>query len=252
MHITIQEGSSLPELQRCTTCCDLYHCPYCQSSLFKPTYLCKVKSHVEGHFKRAVSHEGYTILRCGLQCKSQLHYHCVHCQATVLRRESFVKHLRVCKNKQPAVKASATVAQVTQSDESVGRDAYKQLCEGLDEAQRQPKEECQLRQVTGSGDDADREPEKDEQHGSVPVVSTSFSHVDSGQSLHQEMEVAPKRKRENSTEARCSLAHSTNCRDEDELFLLSLLPSIKRLTIKKRMEVRMKFQQVLYAAEFEA
>lgn len=66
------------------------------------------------------------------------------------------------------------------------------------------------------------------------------------------MEIAPKRKRENSTEARCSLAHSTNCRDEDELFLLSLLPSIKRLTIKKRMEVRMKFQQVLYAAEFEA
>lgn len=38
--------------------------------------------------------------------------------------------------------------QVTQSDESVGRDAYKQLCEGLDEAQRQPKEECQLRQVS--------------------------------------------------------------------------------------------------------
>uniref|UniRef100_A0A3Q1I0S6 Uncharacterized LOC110950772 n=1 Tax=Acanthochromis polyacanthus TaxID=80966 RepID=A0A3Q1I0S6_9TELE len=43
----------------------------------------------------------------------------------------------------------------------------------------------------------------------------------------------------------------TNLRDEDELFLLSLLPSMKRLTIKKRMEVRMKFQQVLYAAEFE-
>lgn len=44
---------------------------------------------------------------------------------------------------------------------------------------------------------------------------------------------------------------SSNLRDEDELFLLSLLPSIKRLTNKKRMEVRMKFQQVLYAAEFE-
>lgn len=40
-------------------------------------------------------------------------------------------------------------------------------------------------------------------------------------------------------------------RDEDELFLLSLLPSMKRLNIKKRMEVRMKFQQVLYTAEFE-
>lgn len=44
---------------------------------------------------------------------------------------------------------------------------------------------------------------------------------------------------------------SSKHRDEDELFLLSLLPSIRRLTNKKKMEVRMKFQQVLYAAEFE-
>lgn len=44
---------------------------------------------------------------------------------------------------------------------------------------------------------------------------------------------------------------SSSLRDEDELFLLSLLPSLKRLTNKKRMEVRMKFQQVLYTAEFE-
>lgn len=86
------------------------------------------------------------------------------------------------------------------------------------------------------------------------MVSTSVSLpslVDSSQSLHQKMEIAPKRERQNPTEARFSVAHSTNFRDEDELFLLSLLPSMKRLTMKKRTEVRLKFQQVLYAAEFE-
>ncbi|XP_061573571.1 uncharacterized protein LOC133440346 isoform X2 [Cololabis saira] len=103
MHITIQRGSSLPELQRCRTCCDQYHCPFCQSSLFHPTKLSKVKSHLEAHFKRAMSHEGYTIHRCGLQCKSDLHYHCIHCQSILIRRADFIKHLALCKAKHPAV-----------------------------------------------------------------------------------------------------------------------------------------------------
>lgn len=106
-------------------------------------------------------------------------------------------------------------------------------------------------QGTGSGEDAEKERDKDEKHGSLPVVSTSFSLLESCQPIHQEMGIAPKRKRQTPTETSSSDAHSTNYRDEDELFLLSLLPSMKRLTIKKRMEVRMKFQQVLYAAEFE-
>lgn len=55
----------------------------------------------------------------------------------------------------------------------------------------------------------------------------------------------------NESERTPAEALSSILRDEDELFLLSLLPSIKRLTIKKRMEVRMRFQQVLYTAEFE-
>lgn len=66
------------------------------------------------------------------------------------------------------------------------------------------------------------------------------------------MGVSLKRKRQTTTETEISSADAlSNLRDEDELFLLSLLPSLKRLNIKKRMEVRMKFQQVLYAAEFE-
>ncbi|KAK9542623.1 hypothetical protein VZT92_000467 [Zoarces viviparus] len=109
-------------------------------------------------------------------------------------------------------------------------------------------------EVAGSGDDVDKEQDKDEkeQHCPLPVVTTSFSLVESCPNNHQEMGVSLKRKRQTTTETEISSADAlTNLRDEDELFLLSLLPSLKRLTIKKRMEVRMKFQQVLYAAEFE-
>uniref|UniRef100_A0A3Q1JIN1 MADF domain-containing protein n=1 Tax=Anabas testudineus TaxID=64144 RepID=A0A3Q1JIN1_ANATE len=94
-----------------------------------------------------------------------------------------------------------------------------------------------------------------EQHCSLPVVSTSFSLAESCSTSDQEMKrtsAALKRKRQTASETEISSADAlNNLRDEDEMFLLSLLPSLKRLNIKKRMEVRMKFQQVLYAAEFE-
>ncbi|XP_033479690.1 uncharacterized protein LOC117255162 [Epinephelus lanceolatus] len=109
-------------------------------------------------------------------------------------------------------------------------------------------------EVAGSGDDIEKERDKDEkeQHCPMPVVSTSYSLVESCSNNHQEMGVSHKRRRQTTTDTEISSADGlTNLRDEDELFLLSLLPSLKRLTIKKRMEVRMKFQQVLYAAEFE-
>ena len=112
----------------------------------------------------------------------------------------------------------------------------------------------QATQVAGSGDDVEKEEDKDEreQHCPLPVVSTSFSLVESCPNNHEEMGVPLKRKRPTTTDTEISSVDAlTGLRDEDELFLLSLLPSLKRLTIKKRMEVRMKFQQVLYAAEFE-
>ncbi|KAG9266050.1 early growth response protein 1-like [Astyanax mexicanus] len=46
MHITIQEGRAMPKLERCTTCCKKFHCPFCSSSLFNPTKLSKVKTHL--------------------------------------------------------------------------------------------------------------------------------------------------------------------------------------------------------------
>ncbi|XP_029136158.1 uncharacterized protein [Labrus bergylta] len=108
----------------------------------------------------------------------------------------------------------------------------------------------------GSGDDQEKELEvKDEkeQHGPLPVVSTSFSLTEPCQNSDQEMGVSLNRKRRATTETTetNSAEALASLKDEDELFLLSLLPSLKRLTIKKRMEVRMKFQQILYSAEFE-
>ncbi|XP_029354671.1 uncharacterized protein LOC115041395 [Echeneis naucrates] len=109
-------------------------------------------------------------------------------------------------------------------------------------------------EVAGSGDDVEKERDKDEKElpGPLPVDSTSFSTVESFSNSHPKIAVSLKRKRQSTTETEVTSADALpNVRDEDELFLLSLLPSLKRLTIKKRMEVRMKFQQVLYAAEFE-
>ncbi|XP_067344230.1 uncharacterized protein [Channa argus] len=118
-------------------------------------------------------------------------------------------------------------------------------------------EEVSALQVAGSGDDPEKERYKDskEQQGPLRVDSTDFSLVESCSNNHQELKrtpVALKRKRQPTTETEISSADAVNnLRDDDEMFLLSLLPSLKRLTTKKRMEVRMKFQQVLYAAEFE-
>ncbi|KAM4597158.1 uncharacterized protein V3H82_022428 isoform 1-T1 [Fundulus diaphanus] len=108
-------------------------------------------------------------------------------------------------------------------------------------------------ETTGRADDLEKEQEEDKKRllDPLPVVTTSFAAPEPTTSCHQITE-PPKRRRQTTTETEISSADAfSSFRDEDELFLLSLLPSLKRLTIKKRMEVRMKFQQVLYAAEFE-
>ncbi|KAM6975951.1 uncharacterized protein LKV04_015213 [Tautogolabrus adspersus] len=43
---------------------------------------------------------------------------------------------------------------------------------------------------------------------------------------------------------------SNRPRDEDELFLLSFVPALKRLAPQKRCETKMKIQQIMYEAEF--
>ncbi|XP_028273269.1 uncharacterized protein LOC114443442 isoform X2 [Parambassis ranga] len=43
---------------------------------------------------------------------------------------------------------------------------------------------------------------------------------------------------------------NTRPRDEDELFLLSFVPALKRLAPQKRCETKIKIQQIMYEAEF--
>ncbi|KAI7811651.1 hypothetical protein IRJ41_008045 [Triplophysa rosa] len=93
---SIQRGCKVPTLSKCTSCCSLYHCPFCGTSFYKPSKKCKVQTH-QLHFSRTVVHDDYTIHRCGLGCQTKLHYHCVYCFLIVFRRNNFVDHLTRCK-----------------------------------------------------------------------------------------------------------------------------------------------------------
>uniref|UniRef100_A0A3P9L633 MADF domain-containing protein n=1 Tax=Oryzias latipes TaxID=8090 RepID=A0A3P9L633_ORYLA len=55
---------------------------------------------------------------------------------------------------------------------------------------------------------------------------------------------------ESNTGRKRKLMLDTVSRDEDELFLLSFVPALKRLAPQKRCETKMKIQQIMYEAEF--
>ncbi|KTG43471.1 hypothetical protein cypCar_00013918, partial [Cyprinus carpio] len=116
-HITIQKHQTFPQLERCTKCCNNFHCPFCMASIFKPCRPDKVKLHLKSHCNKAVVHGDFTIHRCGLGCRASLHYHCMYCPTTILRRGDFKNHLQVCKrnpNSESATKAlSSTSTPVT-------------------------------------------------------------------------------------------------------------------------------------------
>ncbi|XP_076011412.1 uncharacterized protein LOC143004433 [Genypterus blacodes] len=106
------------------------------------------------------------------------------------------------------------------------------------------------REIVVSGDDMEEEREQTEQQCPMPVVSTSYSLAESCPLSYQEA-FGPKRRRQaGDTSPADTLATLATLTDEDELFLRSLLPAMRRLTNKQRMEVRMRFQQVLYETEF--
>ncbi|XP_022074845.2 uncharacterized protein LOC110969121 [Acanthochromis polyacanthus] len=113
MHITIQRGTTLPTLKRCSTCCNDYHCPFCCTTLFRPQKFSKVRCHLDSHFNRAVVHQGYTIHRCGLKCRPKWHYHCVYCGSMLSRKPDFLKHLFLCKTKKDLALTTTTPAPPT-------------------------------------------------------------------------------------------------------------------------------------------
>ncbi|KAF3847157.1 hypothetical protein F7725_020185 [Dissostichus mawsoni] len=124
MHISIQEGRSLPDFQRCTTCCEDFHCPFCASNVFHPAKSSKVQTHLESHFNRAVLYEGYTIHRCALNCKPRFHFHCFYCQSMLTCKADFIKHLALCKIQSPSSQIQQSPSsQIQQPPSSQGKDA---------------------------------------------------------------------------------------------------------------------------------
>lgn len=112
-HITIQKGQKFPQLEKCTKCCHNFHCLLCMASIFKPCKVNKVKLHLQCHLNKAVVHGDFTIHRCGLGCRASLHYHCMYCPTTVLRRDDFKNHLQFCKHNPNSESATKTSTPVT-------------------------------------------------------------------------------------------------------------------------------------------
>ncbi|XP_059410441.1 uncharacterized protein si:ch73-109d9.1 isoform X2 [Carassius carassius] len=98
-HITVLKSGETPCISKCTQCCDKYHCPYCETWVYKPRESGSVVNHVQNHLKLAVHEEDFTIVKCNLKCREYAHFHCCYCPATVLRRGQLKTHLTKCKQK---------------------------------------------------------------------------------------------------------------------------------------------------------
>ncbi|ROI47830.1 Gastrula zinc finger protein XlCGF49.1 [Anabarilius grahami] len=58
MHITVLKKGEGPCISKCTQCCDKYHCPFCETWVYKPRELGSVVNHVNNHLKLAVQLHG--------------------------------------------------------------------------------------------------------------------------------------------------------------------------------------------------
>ncbi|XP_016095507.1 uncharacterized protein [Sinocyclocheilus grahami] len=98
-HITVLKNGESPCISKCTQCCDKYHCPFCETWVYKPRELWSVVNHVQNHLKLAVQQDDFAIVKCNLKCREYAHFHCCYCSATVLRRGQLKCHLKKCKQK---------------------------------------------------------------------------------------------------------------------------------------------------------
>ncbi|XP_060950285.1 uncharacterized protein LOC133027271 [Limanda limanda] len=98
-HITILTDGDTPNINKITNS-ELFHCPFCKyvGAKFKVDY------HVKGH--SSVKHKEFTIIKCGLSCRTATHFHCCYCAATLRNRSQLVRHLQI---HQEEVQAAAPV-----------------------------------------------------------------------------------------------------------------------------------------------
>ncbi|KAJ8000808.1 hypothetical protein DPEC_G00184160 [Dallia pectoralis] len=113
-HITCFQVGETPKIQQCTTCCSLYHCPFCQPSAFKPNEFHRVIPHIQSHLRGAVQNDEYVVYNCKLPCRDNPHYHCSYCDHVVRRKDLFVRHFEACRkqNRTARVEAQTSVAAV--------------------------------------------------------------------------------------------------------------------------------------------
>ncbi|XP_069051148.1 succinate-semialdehyde dehydrogenase, mitochondrial isoform X2 [Lepisosteus oculatus] len=99
LHRSILRMGEEPAISRCTTCCKLFHCPFCNMNKFKPTTEKHVKKHIDIHFKKALCFEDFVIFTCRLGCRDAGHFHCIFCAKTTLRKKTALIHLSICKKR---------------------------------------------------------------------------------------------------------------------------------------------------------
>ncbi|XP_046901795.1 uncharacterized protein LOC124484756 isoform X2 [Hypomesus transpacificus] len=96
-HITCLQFGESPRIDKCTTCCSLYHCPFCQPSVFKPNEFHRIVPHIQTHQSRAIHHDGFVIYKCNLTCRKTAHFHCCYCTETIINKSSFQTHILNCR-----------------------------------------------------------------------------------------------------------------------------------------------------------
>ncbi|XP_064611701.1 uncharacterized protein LOC135475700 [Liolophura sinensis] len=105
-HKSIVRNTSDIPIRRCCSrkCCNrLYHCPLCTYERTDPNTIANLRIHFSHHQDNAVTHRGYTILACHLDCEQYgvanpaLHYHCPYCGTTKSGLAQFSSHLDTCR-----------------------------------------------------------------------------------------------------------------------------------------------------------
>ncbi|XP_067301220.1 uncharacterized protein [Pseudorasbora parva] len=110
MHVSVLKKGESIKINQCRSCCDKYHCPFCETWVYKPRELYSVAKHVEHHLQTAIEEDDFIIIRCNLKCRDDSHFHCFYCSATVLRKAQFKIHLTNCKQKKEQIQSSQRTA----------------------------------------------------------------------------------------------------------------------------------------------
>ncbi|XP_061565469.1 uncharacterized protein LOC133419963 [Cololabis saira] len=227
VHATIVKGPALPAPQRCSTCCPtgLYHCPFCSPLSYKPTKRSKLKHHLEVHRRRACRIGEYVVYRCGHGCRRNLHFHCLYCPATVMRRRDFIIHVPFCREMQ-----EKRMSKQGDQEEFPQTNSHSLF---IDSSNNSDSDE--MANLTDS---------QDEESSSRSVTHFVYRSND--------CDVTGSMKTEEPNSSKCDQMVQTDAekpRDCDEYYFMNLVKVFKRLIPQKQAEVRIKMERILFEAE---